>query len=163
MGKQSSEDAIRTRAYHLWEDDGRPAGRADEYWEKARALVESTPVAQSAEPTQGTDAPPKSARVKKATSAGDADAAGSPPTPAEKPAATKRAAPKRIAGDVPTTAPVKKSGKKTEADAVTTTAAKPTSAAKPAAKTAAKTASGETVKPARKTATAAGGRKAKAD
>ena len=30
---------IRERAYLLWEADGRPEGRADEYWERARELV----------------------------------------------------------------------------------------------------------------------------
>ncbi|QIE26900.1 hypothetical protein SBC1_38240 (plasmid) [Caballeronia sp. SBC1] len=31
-----SEEQIRTLAFHLWEQDGSPDGRADEYWEKAR-------------------------------------------------------------------------------------------------------------------------------
>ncbi len=30
---------IRERAYHLWNDEGRPHGRHDEYWERARELV----------------------------------------------------------------------------------------------------------------------------
>ena len=30
---------IRERAYKLWEEDGSPEGRADEYWERARFLV----------------------------------------------------------------------------------------------------------------------------
>ena len=33
------EHRIRERAYHLWNDDGRPHGRHDEYWERARELV----------------------------------------------------------------------------------------------------------------------------
>ncbi|MBV9655328.1 MAG: DUF2934 domain-containing protein [Acetobacteraceae bacterium] len=33
------ENRIRTRAYHLWEADGRPHGRNLEYWERARELV----------------------------------------------------------------------------------------------------------------------------
>jgi Protein of unknown function (DUF2934) len=33
------EARIRERAYHLWEADGRPHGRADEYWERARELT----------------------------------------------------------------------------------------------------------------------------
>jgi hypothetical protein len=32
------ESRIRERAYHLWERDGRPNGRAAEYWERAREL-----------------------------------------------------------------------------------------------------------------------------
>ena len=31
-------ERIRTRAYHLWEADGRPHGHAEEYWERAREL-----------------------------------------------------------------------------------------------------------------------------
>ena len=30
---------IRERAYHLWEQDGGPHGRDQEYWERARELV----------------------------------------------------------------------------------------------------------------------------
>lgn len=30
---------IRERAYHLWEADGRPDGRQDEYWDRASTLV----------------------------------------------------------------------------------------------------------------------------
>ncbi len=33
------EQRIRERAHSLWEADGRPEGRADEYWERARALI----------------------------------------------------------------------------------------------------------------------------
>jgi hypothetical protein len=33
------EERIRTKAYHLWEADGRPHGRDGEYWERARELV----------------------------------------------------------------------------------------------------------------------------
>ena len=33
------EARIRTRAYHLWEADGGPPGRDDEYWERARSLI----------------------------------------------------------------------------------------------------------------------------
>lgn len=36
MDVQMSEEQIRTLAFHLWEQDGSPDGRADEYWEKAR-------------------------------------------------------------------------------------------------------------------------------
>lgn len=34
----ATEDRIRLRAYHMWEADGRPDGRHDEYWERAREL-----------------------------------------------------------------------------------------------------------------------------
>jgi len=33
------DERIRTQAYHLWEQDGRPHGRDVEYWERARELV----------------------------------------------------------------------------------------------------------------------------
>jgi hypothetical protein len=33
------EQRIRERAYHLWEADGRPHGREDEYWERAEELI----------------------------------------------------------------------------------------------------------------------------
>ncbi len=33
------EHRIRDRAYHLWNEEGRPHGRHDEYWERARTLV----------------------------------------------------------------------------------------------------------------------------
>ena len=31
------DDAIRLRAYRLWEQEGRPEGRHDEHWKRARA------------------------------------------------------------------------------------------------------------------------------
>jgi hypothetical protein len=33
------EQRIRERAYHLWEADGAPEGRALEYWERAQELI----------------------------------------------------------------------------------------------------------------------------
>lgn len=33
------EQRIRERAYHLWEQDGKPHGRSEEYWERARELI----------------------------------------------------------------------------------------------------------------------------
>jgi hypothetical protein len=30
---------IRERAYHLWEADGRPHGRQEEFWERAKELI----------------------------------------------------------------------------------------------------------------------------
>ena len=35
----SHDERIRIRAYHLWEENGRPQGRDDEFWERARELV----------------------------------------------------------------------------------------------------------------------------
>jgi len=31
-----TEEQIRTLAFYLWEKDGEPEGRSEEYWEKAR-------------------------------------------------------------------------------------------------------------------------------
>ena len=41
--KNTTERAhrIRERAYRLWEADGRPEGREQEYWERAEAMEES--------------------------------------------------------------------------------------------------------------------------
>ena len=33
------DERIRVRAYHLWEQDGRPQGRDAEFWERARELI----------------------------------------------------------------------------------------------------------------------------
>lgn len=41
-----TDAAIRVRAYHLWERDGRPDGRADAHWNTARAELEAAITAQ---------------------------------------------------------------------------------------------------------------------
>lgn len=38
---QDLERRIRVRAYLLWEAEGKPDGRADEYWQRARWLIEA--------------------------------------------------------------------------------------------------------------------------
>jgi len=35
------EQRIRARAHELWEEEGRPEGRAENHWAQARALVAS--------------------------------------------------------------------------------------------------------------------------
>jgi hypothetical protein len=35
------EERIRRRAYELWVEEGQPEGRAEDNWERARALVEA--------------------------------------------------------------------------------------------------------------------------
>ena len=35
------ERRIRDRAYLLWEAEGKPDGRADEHWHRARELIEA--------------------------------------------------------------------------------------------------------------------------
>jgi len=37
-----SEDAVRQRAYELWEEDGCPTGKPDEFWHRARAELASS-------------------------------------------------------------------------------------------------------------------------
>jgi hypothetical protein len=39
MDNVSREEKIRVRAYELWEKDGSLEGRADEYWEQAKAQI----------------------------------------------------------------------------------------------------------------------------
>jgi hypothetical protein len=36
---EAHQQRIRERAYHLWNAEGRPAGRETEFWERARELV----------------------------------------------------------------------------------------------------------------------------
>jgi hypothetical protein len=36
---EATAQRIRERAYHLWEADGRPENRAEEYWERAETLT----------------------------------------------------------------------------------------------------------------------------
>jgi len=37
--EQSTEDRIRARAHQIWEEEGRPEGRSDEHWERAKIEV----------------------------------------------------------------------------------------------------------------------------
>lgn len=39
--KQDLEERIRECAYHMWELEGRPEGRAEEYWQRARERIEA--------------------------------------------------------------------------------------------------------------------------
>jgi hypothetical protein len=39
MSYEDTEKRIRERAYQIWNDEGRPDGRAEEHWEKARMIV----------------------------------------------------------------------------------------------------------------------------
>ena len=41
MNTEALEDRIRERAYQLWEEDGRPDGKSDDYWVRARHLIEA--------------------------------------------------------------------------------------------------------------------------
>jgi hypothetical protein len=41
MQAETIEQRIRAKAYALWQEDGSMEGCADEYWRKARVLVEA--------------------------------------------------------------------------------------------------------------------------
>jgi hypothetical protein len=36
LNDYNDEEAIRLTAYFLWEQDGRPEGQQDDYWQRAR-------------------------------------------------------------------------------------------------------------------------------
>lgn len=80
-----SEDALRTRAYLLWEADGRPEGMADHYWIKAHELdqavqadVHATATKTAAAMKAGKGQKPD--KGKKAPAAGEAPKAGTAKT-----------------------------------------------------------------------------------
>jgi len=63
-----SDEAIRQRAYYLWEQDGRPDGRGDHYWHLAhdeahRAMVDDT-ATRTAKITRGKNPADIPAKVK---------------------------------------------------------------------------------------------------
>ena len=41
MTDKLKETELRTRAYEIWEAEGRPDGRAEEHWEQAREELEA--------------------------------------------------------------------------------------------------------------------------
>ncbi|WP_224014734.1 MULTISPECIES: DUF2934 domain-containing protein [Paraburkholderia] len=49
------EARIRQRAYQLWEDDGAPEGRSDEYWGRAEKQVAAEYDAEGEVPDIATD------------------------------------------------------------------------------------------------------------
>jgi hypothetical protein len=57
--RQLSDKEIATCAYYLWESDGRPAGRDEEYWFKAKAQLAKRPVQPAT--TKALAMPPPSA------------------------------------------------------------------------------------------------------
>ena len=58
------ENAVRTRAYLMWEADGRPDGRADHYWGLAYAEAAAKPKRAAA--SAKSSVPEKKARPKAA-------------------------------------------------------------------------------------------------
>ncbi len=108
-----SDDAIRQRAYLMWEADGRPEGMAEHYWMRAaapdgtdrpKAAKARTDKISGEKPASGKDVG-KSAR-KKAASAAAAKPAGK-----SKAAAVKLSAPAvkaKVASKPPSRKPAKK-------------------------------------------------------
>ena len=66
------EKRIREFAYQIWESEGKPEGREEEHWDKARKLAEAEALAPKAPPRKKAAAKPK------------------PATPVEKPLAVKK-------------------------------------------------------------------------
>jgi membrane protein involved in colicin uptake len=93
MENKSLEERLRLQAYHLWEADGRPHGRSDEYWQRARELLERETSADSA-----SGAPAKKTTRTKLNAApvntDHVDAPKAKPKAASKPVAKKAAKPK---------------------------------------------------------------------
>lgn len=58
-----NEDKVRVRAYHLWEAEGRPEGRGDEFWARALQLEQQESAVGQA------SAPPKAKKAKRAPTA----------------------------------------------------------------------------------------------
>lgn len=94
-----SEDAIRQRAYHLWEADGKPDGKADHYWhkasepldEKARSKASATASKAAAALKGGNPAETKPTKAKAATKPKAAAAKATAPAIKAKPAAKAKA------------------------------------------------------------------------
>ncbi len=97
--KAEREHRIRERAYHLWEDAGRPPGRAEEYWERAERLIgieDSSATGQltnpPTQPTPAAGAPVEQAKARGNHAASPDRLTGSgnrPETPRAKTAARK--------------------------------------------------------------------------
>ncbi len=80
-----NEERIRQKAYEIWVEEGRPHGRAEEHWTKARNLVEkeSGPAAVEGVPEK----PPRRSGTRKAAAKAE-PAGGEAKTPRAKAAAS---------------------------------------------------------------------------
>jgi hypothetical protein len=141
MENKSLEERLRLHAYHLWEADGRPHGRSEEYWQKALKLLERETSAGGS-----SDAPAKKTSRSKPkaapSNADDADALKAKPKATSKPAVKKAAKPKS-SGEA-SAKPAKKAAAKSDAAADAKASKKPAKklavkVAEPVAKTVAKT------------------------
>ncbi len=62
--ERTIEHRVRNRAYALWEKDGRPDGRSDEYWQQARSEAEAEEAEPGNEgPTEKRQPPPAGSKA----------------------------------------------------------------------------------------------------
>ena len=54
MPVETTEQRIRDKAYYLWQEDGSMEGCADEYWRKARSIVEAEIAEENVDMAQST-------------------------------------------------------------------------------------------------------------
>jgi len=61
MSADDEEERIRVRAYYLWQADGCPEGRDQDFWERARELIatEDDPADRQLNPMTETGGPPE--------------------------------------------------------------------------------------------------------
>ncbi|MDR5753480.1 MULTISPECIES: DUF2934 domain-containing protein [unclassified Caballeronia] len=85
---QSLEAQIRVRAYHLWEADGRPDGRAEEFWRLAQAEM-SAPTKTVKRRTKAAEQPAGASVSAKAVKPRKTAAPKAAPAAATKPARPK--------------------------------------------------------------------------
>jgi hypothetical protein len=153
MANKTMDEQIRLHAYYLWEADGCPEGRAHDYWQKARTLLEKQHAASAAPIDEASaveliveKAAKKPAKSKaaattpakkgvKVTKTDGKDAA----KPLKKePSAKGAEKPKLVAKANDKPAKKKAAGKSAAEKGASKTAAPKTAAAKPAARTTAK-------------------------
>lgn len=107
-----AHDAVAIRAYHAWEDEGRPHGRHEQHWFAAEAAERSalTPAVTVSLPVEAVVQPApvavKAAPVKRAAPAKKA-APAAKPAPAKEANPAKAAAPKAPAETVVAAAALK--------------------------------------------------------
>jgi hypothetical protein len=87
---QPSDEAIREKAYYLWEAEGKPHGREHEFWQRA-AVALSTPAKLKTLPK----APPKKMKAEAKPVKAAASKTKAPPAKATKPAAKRAVKPKK--------------------------------------------------------------------
>ena len=68
MSDSAKQERIRERAYLLWQADGGPHGRAEEYWVRAEAMETASP-SEPESAMEPLDEPPTVPAVSKATPA----------------------------------------------------------------------------------------------